>query len=397
MSKAASRPEIVSVYTAGVIQGVALVTFPAASGVFTGGPDYALSNQEYGGMFVPQAIMAVVASFLGAGLTRRIGTKRVYLLGLTANLAAMTLLVCSRVEMHDHVLAYIILLAATACLGAGFGFTVPSLNTLAALFFPQGVEKAVLALNALLGLGTMLAPILMLLFARMGVWWGMPILVAVAILGLLVLSRALPLEAAPSGGATTARDTKIPARFWIFALFALLYGVCETLNGNWASVYMGSRLGASAALSSLALTVFWAAVTAGRVIFAALDQWIPSRVVFRTLPLVVGAAFIATANLKHGEAPLGIVAFAAAGLGCSALLPLMISFAQRELTSMATSVAGGLICAYQIGYGIAAFGVGPLQAHAGLALEAIYGATAAVAIVLAALSLPLAPRSSAAR
>jgi hypothetical protein len=30
------------------------------------------------------------------------------------------------------------------------------------------------------------------------------------------------------------------------------------------------------------------------------------------------------------------------------------------LTSVAASVAGGLICAYQVGYGIAAFGVGPL-------------------------------------
>ena len=36
---------------------------------------------------------------------------------------------------------------------------------------------------------------------------------------------------------------------------------------------------------------------------------------------------------------------------------------------MAASVAGGLIAFYQIGYGIAAFGVGPLQRRAGLELE----------------------------
>ena len=56
------RKEIVSVYTAAVIQGVALVTFPAASVVFTSAADYGLTNQQYGGMFVPQAIMAVVSS-----------------------------------------------------------------------------------------------------------------------------------------------------------------------------------------------------------------------------------------------------------------------------------------------------------------------------------------------
>ena len=130
------RKEIVSVYTAAVIQGVALVTFPAASVVFTSAADYGLTNQQYGGIFVPQAIMAIISSLLGAGLSRRIGAKHVYLLGLNANLLAMALLVCSRFVMHEEALAYLALLAATASLGAGFGFTVPALNTFAAAFFP---------------------------------------------------------------------------------------------------------------------------------------------------------------------------------------------------------------------------------------------------------------------
>ena len=86
----AQRSEIITVYAAGVIQGMALVTFPAASAVFTSPSDYGLSSTEYGGMFVPQAVMAVVSSLLGAGLRNRLGTKRIYLLGLFANLLAMT-------------------------------------------------------------------------------------------------------------------------------------------------------------------------------------------------------------------------------------------------------------------------------------------------------------------
>ena len=89
----AQRSEILAVYVAGVIQGVALVTFPAASAVFTSPGDYGLSNTQYGGMFVPQALMAIVASLLGAALRRRLGAKRIYMLGLIANLLAMTLLV----------------------------------------------------------------------------------------------------------------------------------------------------------------------------------------------------------------------------------------------------------------------------------------------------------------
>lgn len=393
-----NRKEIVSVYTAAVIQGVALVTFPAASVVFTNPADYGLTNQEYGGMFVPQAIMAVISSLLGAGLSRRIGAKNVYLLGLCANLLAMVLLVCSRFVMHEHALAYVVLLAATASLGTGFGFTVPALNTFAAAFFPHTIEKAVLGLNALLGLGTALAPVFVLLFVGMGLWWGMPLSVAAASLLLVLFSSGLPLRTTPQPDDARGRQggPKLPARFWVFAAFALLYGICETMNGNWVSLYMTKHLGASAALASLALTVFWAAVTAGRVLFAALDKWLPAGATFRILPLVVLSAFVVTANLQNAHPGLGVVAFAAAGLGCSALLPLVISLGQEELTTVAASVAGGLICAYQIGYGIAAFGVGPLQAWAGLRLETIFGATATVALVMSILSFVLVRRGRAA-
>ena len=75
----ARRKEIAAVYGAGLIQGVALVTFPAASVVFTSASDYGLSRTEYGGMFVPQAITAIGSALLGAGLARRLGTKRIYL------------------------------------------------------------------------------------------------------------------------------------------------------------------------------------------------------------------------------------------------------------------------------------------------------------------------------
>jgi hypothetical protein len=389
------RKEIVSVYAAAVIQGVALVTFPAASVVFTSAADYGLTNQQYGGIFVPQAIMAIVSSLLGAGLSRRFGAKHVYLLGLHANLLAMALLVCSRFVMHEEAFAYVVLLAATTSLGAGFGFTVPALNTFAAAFFPYKVEKAVLGLNALLGLGTALAPVFVLLFVGIGMWWGMPISVALASLLLVLFSAGLPFQTAqPDEARGPPGRPKVPARFWLFAAFALLYGICETMNGNWASLYMIKQLKAGAALASLALTVFWAAVTAGRVLFATFDNWLPASATFRILPVIVTCTFVATAYLQSAHPLLGIAAFAAAGLGCSALLPLVISLGQEELTSVAASVAGGLICAYQVGYGIAAFGVGPLQSRADLSLETIYGATAAVALAMTMLSFALVRRRS---
>ena len=138
----AQRNEVAAIYTAGIVQGLALVAFPAASTVFTSPQHYDLSSAAYGAMFVPQAITAISSSLLGAGLTRALGAKRVYLLGLGANVLAMALLVLSRFVMHEHTLAYGILLVATACMGVGFGLTVPALNTFAAVFFPHKVDTA---------------------------------------------------------------------------------------------------------------------------------------------------------------------------------------------------------------------------------------------------------------
>jgi MFS family permease len=191
----AQRDEIAAVYGAGVIQGVALVTFPAASTVFTSASAYGLSSTEYGGMFVPQAITAVGASLLGAGLVRRLGLKRIYLLGLAADLLAMVLLLLSQFVMSHGLVAYSLLLLATASLGIGFGLTVPALDTLTAAFFPRKIDPAVLILNALLGLGTALAPVFVAIFVGLGIWWGLPLLVSVLLVGLLLFSVRLPLDA----------------------------------------------------------------------------------------------------------------------------------------------------------------------------------------------------------
>src|SRR5262249_43669775 len=119
---------------------------------------------------------------------------------------------------------------------------------------------------------------------------------------------------------------------------------------------------------------------------AAVAKLLPGRATYRILPFVVAAAFVVTALLPENQPLLGIVAFGIAGLGCSALLPLTISFGEKALTTIAASVAGSLIAFYQIGYAIGGFGVGPLREPAGLGLSSIVGWTAAVALTMAVLS-----------
>jgi fucose permease len=149
---------------------------------------------------------------------------------------------------------------------------------------------------------------------------------------------------------------------------------------------MSSDVGASAATASLALAAFWGMVTVGRVLFAAIERQVPETTTFRLLPFVAATALFITALIPSGRAELGVLAFGLAGLGCSALLPLTIGFAELELRVIATSVAGLLIALYQVGYGVAAFGVGPLESMAGLALGTIFLIAGFVALAMGALS-----------
>jgi fucose permease len=381
----ASKIERTVVNAAGLVQGIVLVTFPAASTIFTEKSEYGLSSSQYGAMFLPQVALAITMSLLGTGLARRISTKRVYLLGLTCSTVSMALLLASTLVKSNQAAAYPLLLVATAFLGAGFGLTVPVLNTYTSVFHPDSVDRSVLTLNALLGLGTALAPVLVAAFVGLGFWWGLPVMSTVLLVGLGMVSLRLPLRAGPRASAARQARQRLPGRFWLYAAFATAYGICETMNGNWSQLDMTTRLGASATEASLALAAFWAMVTVGRVLFAAIGRWVPAQVTYHILPFILFATFILISVLAKPHAPAGIAVFALAGLGCSALLPLTISFGEKDLTAITAAMAGYVIAFYQLGYGIAAFGVGPLQG-AGISLSAIFGFTAIIAAAMGLLS-----------
>jgi predicted MFS family arabinose efflux permease len=149
------------------------------------------------------------------------------------------------------------------------------------------------------------------------------------------------------------------------------------------------QLGASTTMASLALTTFWACVTLGRILFAVSQRRFPTRRTYHLLPFVLASAFVLIAALPDGEPALGVLAFGLAGIGCSALLALSTSFGQEELVTMSAAIAGGVIAFYQLGYGIAAFGAGPVQ-DAGVELSTLFALTAIVALAMGALAAVIA-------
>lgn len=360
-----------------MLQGLALVTFPAASTIFASPAGFNLSSTQYGAMFIPQVVLAILASLFGSDLARRFSLRGVLLLGLCCNLIAMALLTTSPLLIGTPG-AFVLLCVSTGALGLGFGATVMALNTLVEGFFPNSADGAVLVLNALLGVGTALAPLLVVLFTGLGAWWALPLLMVLLIALLLVGVWQVPLRLPYSAASPVGR---LSGRFWLYAAAVLLYGVAETLCGNWATLYLSTEREVRAQEASFALTAFWVMVTLGRLIVAFLDRFVAARWLYLALPILLAIAFQVVA--RADDAGIGIASFAAAGLACSAFLPFSISFAGAEFPRQAAMMSGALIAFYQIGYGIAAFGVGPLRQLAGLDFASLFSAGSFVALALA--------------
>ena len=163
---------IALVYLSGFLQGIALILFPAGGPIFTDPNFHGLSSSQYGLLFTPQIVMAILASFSAPWLAQKWGMKRVLQLGILANLLSMLFLTGSHFVLGMGNLPFMVLMIGTAALGAGFGFTITAVNPYAYSFFPGKEASAVTGLHILLGLGTAISSILLDFFSDQGYWWG---------------------------------------------------------------------------------------------------------------------------------------------------------------------------------------------------------------------------------
>ncbi len=382
------RGETVTVYVIGLFQGLSLVAFPAAATILTSKSGYDLSKSQYGLLFVPQVLMAITGSLALPGLARRSTLKRVLLVGLLANTVAMSLLAGS-VPYDSNAIAYPMLLVATGALGLGFGLTLGSISTYAGAFMPERRDVALTALNVLLGLGTALSPFLIALFTNAGEWWYLPLLSAAGLVVLVALTVMQPMDLPTPENLRAPRPekTSLPMMFWLFAAALVIYGIGETMFGNWGTTLLvGNGVGTTSANDALA--VFWAAVTVGRLAIALVSTRVRSTHIYVVLPWAIGTALL-VAPTAH-SAGAGIAVFALGGLACSGFFPMTIGYGEATFPMNVELAAGWLIAAYQLGYGLAAFGGGALQHF--IALEDVFRIAAVAVVAMAFASLTIARR-----
>ena len=368
------KSEILLIYLTGLIQGIVLVTVPAVSSILTDNNVFGFSDGDYGGLFIPQVIMAILGALLGPRFSRRWGLKAVYQAGLIFNICAMSLIGASVWFLGNSDIAYMFVLTGMAAVGAGFGATLPMINVYAERFFPDKSATALTGLHTLLGTGTALAPLIVAVLVKQFGWWILPGSALIVLAVLLAGSFSLPLKGAKSNAdkerALPEADSLNLAGIWLFIVIVILYGYCETIFATWAIIFLSSERALPPAPASYALSAFWAMVTFGRLIVSFLTVVIPAHVIYRILPVMIAIAMWAVTRAETDIG--GIILFGFAGLACSAFFPLSFSFAQKRFSAIAETVSGRLMVSYMAGYGLASYGIGKVIESGSFRLGNLY-------------------------
>jgi predicted MFS family arabinose efflux permease len=287
--------------------------------------------------------------------------------------------------LRSDAAAYPMLLLATASLGLGFGLTLGSTSTYAGAFMPARRAVALTSLNVLLGLGTALSPLLIAVFTDVGQWWYLPLLNAAGLVVLTAAVLAQPMRL-PATETSTGKAA-IPRLFWLFAAALVIYGLAETMFGNWGTTLLTGR-GVKPGSANGALAAFWAAVTVGRLAIALVAGKIRSTRIYVVLPWAICGVLLLAPTARTAGA--GIALFALGGLACSGFFPMTIGYGESTFPDIVELATGWLIAAYQLGYGIAAFGAGALQNV--ISLSAVFRLVAVLVLAMAVLAAAIARR-----
>lgn len=391
ISKRRFWTSIVILYILALLQGITFVTVPAASNFLISADGFSFSPSEYGTLFIPMIIGAVLMSILGSRAAKKWGIKNLTTLAFILNLISMILMTSTKYIQTDPSVSLPTFWVLMFFLGSGFGLSISLLSVYIVTLFPNKSSTALTCLHSLLGIGTAVSPKLFSYFHSEGNWWLDPLILSIAfftsiILFISIIPKNISPEESDTKASQVCKKAKGRALYLAFACTLLFYGICETAFGNWGVIYLHQERHFSALIANDALSIFWGCVTVGRLVSAFLTLFIAPIKVFITLPCLIILAFFGVDYFARSE-NLALISFAFAGIACSSFFPLGISLATTRLKSQAEKTSGMMVGLYLLGYGITAEGMGVLSQYFHIELGSIFLSTSLVALVMLILNI----------
>lgn len=338
---------IIVVFLLAFLTGVNFVIFPALGNAFMDSSLFALSSSQFGNLFVPQVICIIVSCLSVPFLVNKWGPKIMLAIGVLLMLASTGTLWFLHYFITEKSLLFPILLILVACTGMGFGFSITTLNPLAASLFEKKNSSAILILQFLVGLGTSTSPLMMNVIGDVKYWMYVPGLIFIVVSFVFIVFLLLKID---KGTFFELPDHfKIPQKLWIFFAAIILYGCVEGTFGSFGGVILKNK-GLDNGNASLGLSLFWGGIALNRLLFGVFSKKFDLSLFFITAPLWVGLLLLLL--LIYPNIHILLLMMFLIGFCMGSIFPGSMGWGTVEFPTYSVLVSGFLMAANQIGTGI---------------------------------------------
>jgi len=344
--------------------------------------DFGQTDAGIGIVYLAYAVAYASGSFGGGPLTERLGRRPV--LGgalLVTGLGAAGLGLAP---------AWAVFVLAALTAGAGAGCLDGGANGLFLDVFRENRGRAMNLLHTSFSLGALAAPLIVGALVEGGTPWQTVAVGTGAVVSFLAVAYVIvPM---PSGRRTIGHeDAGRPAASGAHGHRSLLAGPLLLL-GIAIAAYVASEVGVSnwvvrflepAPLSTatLALSLYWAGLTAGRLVSSVIaDRFDHLRF---TIACALAMAVLIAAAVLVPQLSLSVAAFAAAGVASGPVFPMIVAIGGERYPERSAAVGGSLTGMAVIGSTIYPPAMGFLSVTVGLGVAMFGNALLAIACVLA--------------
>ena len=311
-------------------------------------PAFGQADAGMGAYYLVTALAYGVGALFGGRFIRRFGARLI--LPSAAALMALGLLI------QGFTGAWIVFALAGVFTSIGASSTDVGIQALVLDLFPHARGRALNLLHVAYGVGALMAPLLLAALVAFGVPWqwlmtGSGIAMAIAGVGLALTVPPDPVlhipttdveEAGTVGAAVRTR--RLPLFLLVMAVSITCYVAAEAGVSDWLVRYLAAL---PLTQASLALTLFWGGIAAGRLIFARIGNRLdPQR---SAAALAVAGGAMLTVALVLPISPASPLLFGAVGLAFGPIFPLIVAAAGARMPGESATVTGTLVFAAVVG------------------------------------------------
>lgn len=314
----------------GALQGASLITLAAR---------HAIPVEQSGLIITFNTVGGIIGTLLIGRLLDRMNSRW---------LCAMSLAIIGVAAFGTHFApAALWLIISMMALGMGFGMLIVSGNVVMARMHPIRAAVLLNVLNMCYSIGGIVGPQI----GRAALQQGTVTLAYLVVsLGAVVVVPLLLTGNVPPPPMQARMDA--PRVAWIelvpVMVLLFLYVGAEIGFSAWISTQLSEAAGLSAADATFGLSLFWGALTVGRVVSGAISVRVPGSVLVIIAPGIMAAG----AALILGFPTSGVISLigtALVGLGCAPMFPTSIALVNNAYPQAGGVISGVLITCGSVG------------------------------------------------